>query len=264
MSDSAPSRQSSRTLVAFAFVYFFWGSTYTAIHVAGLELAAPLVAGCRSILSSCIICPICLLRGKSLRVSRAEAWRLTLVGILMMSVNNVLLTWAETMVTSGFASLVIATVPIMIALIEMELPGGEVLNKRGWTGTLLGTVGMVALVWPSLRGGARDGREVCAFGLLLIAAMAFAMGSVLSRRFRFKADWFVATAWQIGCAGVVNLVIAVAGGTLRTAHWTRSGVSAIVYLAVFGSVVGLSAYTYLLAGCCKYLCYEPGWAATNL
>ena len=247
MSNSPARRLPGKVILAFACVYFFWGSTYTAIRVAGMHLAPPLVAACRSLLSTVMIAAICLARGVSLRVSRRDAWRLALVGLLFMTCNNVLLTWAETMVPSGLASLVVATMPIMIALMEAVLPGGDALNKRGWAGTLLGTAGMVALVWPSLqRSTPAAVRQLPAFGILLVAAFAFGVGSILSRRFRFQVDPFVATAWQIGVAGVANLAIAVAGGTLQTAVWTRHGVAAIVYLSTFGSLVGLSAYTYLL------------------
>jgi len=247
MSASISSRLSSRVVLAFACVYFFWGSTYTAIRVAGVHLAPPLVGACRSSLSTVLLIGICVVRGTSLRVTRREAWQLALVGVLFMSGNNVLLTWAETMVASGLASLVIATMPIMIALMEAGLPGGEALNKRGWAGVLLGTAGILALVWPSLQGPApAGGRHLFAFGVLLVAALLFAVGSVLARRFKFKMDMFVATTWQLGASAAVNLVIAVAGGTFTTAVWTRPGVEAIAYLAVFGTIVGLSAYTYLL------------------
>ena len=240
--------QKTLILIAFACIYVCWGSTYLAIHIAGLHLAPPLVAGMRSSLSTLIICAICIARGVSLRVTRAEAWRLALVGILMMTVNNVLLTWAETKVPSGFASLVIAMVSILVALIETALPDGERLNLLGWLGTLLGAGGMFALVWPSLRthGAARTSQTLLGVGLLFLAALAFAVASVLSRRFRFTADTFVATAWQIGCAGLVNLTIAAAMGSFHTAQWTRTGGLAIVYLSIFGSIVGLTAFTYLL------------------
>ncbi len=247
MSASPAKRLTTRIVIAFACVYFFWGSTYTAIHIAGLHLAAPLVAATRSILSTVLLCGICLATGRRLRVTRAEAWRLALIGILFMTGNNVLLTWAETMVPSGLASLVVATMPLMLAVIEAGLPGGEALNKRGWTGILLGTAGMVALVWPSLRRSApAGGRHLFAFGVLALAALSWAVGSALSRRFNFKTDMFVATTWQLGAAGAANIAIALAGGTLHTAVWTRSGLGAIAYLSVFGSIVGLSAYTYLL------------------
>lgn len=235
-------------LVAFGCLYFFWGSTYSAIHVAGEHLAPPLVVAVRSLLTTVLLVGICGATGRSLRVTPGEAWRLALVGVLFMSVNNVLLTWAETMVPTGISSLLVATMPIMVAVIEAALPGGERMRGRGWAGVLLATAGMVALVWPSLRRGASaDGRQLLAYGLLLVAALAFAVGAVLSRRFAFKRDTLVVTAWQIGAAGVVNLAVATAGGTLHTAVWTRAGLGAIVYLSVFGSLVGLTCLSYLLA-----------------
>jgi drug/metabolite transporter (DMT)-like permease len=242
----------SLILLAFACVYLCWGSTYLAIRVAGMHIAPPLVAGLRTLISAVIVAAICLARRTSLRVSAADAWRLILIGILFMSVNNVLLTWAETRVASGFAALVIAQIPILIALIETALPRGERLPPLGWLGILLGAIGMLTLLWPSLHPtgtqptGAQPAGDLLGFLLLFLAALAFAVGSVFSRRHRFTGDPFVSTTWQLASASIVNFTIATAGGTLRTAQWTRSGVLAIVYLAIFGSVVGLTASTYLL------------------
>jgi len=239
--------QKARIAIAFACVYFFWGSTYGAIHLAGLHLAPPLVGTVRTIVSAAILYAFCVARGISLRVPRRTAWQLALVGILFMSANNVLLIWAETKVASGYASLVIAMIPILVALMETALPDGETLNLRGWLGTLLGGIGMFALLWPSLRttSGHRSG-SLAGFVILFLAALSFAIGSVLSRRFRFRVDTFAATTWQIGAASVVNLAIAIAAGSFRTAQWTTTGVISTLYLAVFGSVVGLTAYVYLL------------------
>jgi drug/metabolite transporter (DMT)-like permease len=244
--------KSTLVLLAFASVYIFWGSTYGAIHIADEGLPPPVIAATRSLLTATIIVVICLLRGKSLRVPRGEEWKLVLVGLLFMSGNNMMLTWGETMVPSGFASLVVSTMPIMIALMEMGLhgmgKGGEPLNGRGWMGTLLGTLGIVVLVWPSLHGVKTAGytRPVLGVFVLLGAAFSFGVGSVLSRRFRFKADTFVATGWQIGAAGIFNAMVAVGSGGLRHAQWSYRGFGAIVYLSIFGSLFGLVAFTYLL------------------
>jgi drug/metabolite transporter (DMT)-like permease len=237
--------QKTLVAVAFACVYFIWGSTYLAIHVAGLHLAPPLVGALRTLISTAILAAFCMARGISLRMPRRTAWQLALVGILFMSANNVLLIWGETKVASGYASLVIAMIPILVALMETALPGGETLNLRGWLGTLLGAVGMFALVWPSLHRAA-DRRGVAGFVILVLAALSLAVGSVLSRRFHFRVDTFAATTWQIGAASAVNLTIAVAGGNFQTAQWTSGGILAVLYLATFGSVVGLTAYVYLL------------------
>ena len=254
------SRSSSRPLVpiAFAAVYVFWGSTYTAIRIAGEHLPPPVVSASRSIITTLLILIICLVSGKSLRVPKGEAPKLALVGLLFMSANNMLLTWGETMVPSGFASLVVSTMPIMIALMERFLPGGEPLNKRGWAGTLLATAGIGVLVWPSLRhtglhtmlrGGtthALPSNPALGTLICLLAALSFGVGSVLSRRFHFQAETFVATGWQIGVAGIFNTLFAVTTGGFRRAVWTWHGVEAIVYLSIFGSLVGLVALTYLL------------------
>jgi drug/metabolite transporter (DMT)-like permease len=240
--------EKTRIAIAFACVYLCWGSTYGAIHIAGLQLAPPLVGAARSLFSTVIICGICIARRTSLRVPGRTIWRLALVGILLMTVNNLLLIWGETKVATGLASLIIAMVPIFVAVIETALPGGETLNLRGWIGTLLGVLGMLVLLWPTLHRGkaAADQRSLLGFVILLVAALAFATGSVVSRRFHFQVDTFVATAWQIGCAGMANLAIATVGGTFRTAHWTLDGLLAIAFLSIVGSVVGLTAYTYLL------------------
>ena len=96
------------------------------------------------------------------------------------------------MIPSGLASLVVATIPVMIAMLETMLPGGEALNKRGWLGGLLGTPVMVALLWPKLHHPVANRIQMFAFGLrgggggggggggdIYIAGLAFAVGSVL-------------------------------------------------------------------------------------
>ncbi|AEU38787.1 DMT family transporter [Granulicella mallensis] len=247
MSSKLP--KSTLVLLAFASVYLFWGSTYTAIHIAGEHLPVPVVSGARSLITAILILLICFVGKKSLRVPKGEAWKLVVVGLLFMSGNNMLLTWGEKMVPSGFASLIVSTMPIMIALMEMALPGGDALNKRGWAGTLLGTFGIVMLVWPSLHQGAElagYSRPLLGVLVLLGAALSFGIGSVLSRRFHFKADTLVATGWQIGAAGVFNALIAVGSGSLHRMVWTWPGFGAVVYLSIFGSLFGLVAFTYLL------------------
>ena len=240
---------STRLLLAFASVYLFWGSTYAAIRIAGEHLPAPLVSGARCVIAAVVIALLALAAGKSLRVPKGEAWKLALIGLLFMSGNNMCLTWAEQMVPSGFASLVISTIPIMVALMEAALPDGERLNLRGWAGTLIGVGGIAVLVWPSLHHSGHmpaGSRPLPGIIVLLFGAFFFGFGSVLSRRFHFQADTFVATGWQLAAAGIFNVVFALLTGSFHGAVWTRSGVAAIVYLAIFGSLFGLVAFTYLL------------------
>lgn len=239
---------SPRILLAFGSVYLFWGSTYLAIKVAGQWLPVPVVSGSRCLVSTVVIAALCLLTGRGLRVRRGEGWKLALVGLLFMSGNNMLLTWGETMVPSGYASLIVSTMPIMIALMEAVLPGGDALNARGWAGTLLGTAGIATLVRPSLHGagGAEYPHPMAGLFVLLGAAFSFGVGSVLSRRFHFQTDTLLATGWQLGAATLFNGALALGTGSLFRGHWTWQGTAAVLYLAVFGSLFGLVAFTYLL------------------
>jgi drug/metabolite transporter (DMT)-like permease len=256
MPSQQPSPRNRLIPLAFASVYLLWGSTYLAIHVAGETLPVPVVGATRSLLSSGIVAIIYLARGRSLRVPPGEGWRLALVGVLFMTCNNMLLIWGETMVPSGFASLIVSTMPIMIALIEVAIVfsgrPGEPLNRRGWAGTLLGLAGIAVLVSPTLRaefdhqGLAGYSHPLKGLFALLGAALSFAVGSVLSRRFQFKADTLIATGWQIGAAGIVNLALALLTGGFHRAVWTWHGIAAIGYLSIFGSLFGLVAFTYLL------------------
>jgi len=241
--------KSTLVLIAFACVYSFWGSTYLAIHVAGEQLAVSVVSASRSTLSAVVIVLICLLSGRSLRVPRGEPWKLVLIGLLFMSANNMLLTWGEKLVPSGFASLIISTMPIMIAILNGCLPGGEPMNKRGWLGTLLGTAGIVILVWPSLhRHVPQPGASHPLLGVavLLGAALSFAIGSVLSQRFHFRADTLVVTGWELGAAALFNWAVAFGSGAQHRSLWTLHGIESIFYLSIFGSIFGLVAFTYLL------------------
>jgi drug/metabolite transporter (DMT)-like permease len=238
----------TRVALAFASVYLFWGSTYLAIRVAGEHLPVPVVSASRSTLSTLIILVACLAMRRSLRVPAGEWWKLIVIGLLFMSANNMLLTWGETMIPSGFASLLIATLPIMVAILNGLLPGGDAMNHRAWAGTLLGMLGITVLVWPSLEHhrNTPGSHPLLGTAAVLGAAFCFAVGSVLSRRFKFQANTFVATGWQIGAAAIFNWIFALSTGSLPRSQWTPHGIEAIVYLSIFGSIFGLVAFTYLL------------------
>src|SRR5580700_10414940 len=140
-------------VLAFASVYFFWGSTYTAIRIGAAEMPALLLAGTRFLIAGTLLLAWCRFRGLRLVWPPRTMWLLGLIGLLLLGGGNVGLVYAEVAVPSGWASLVLAVIPLYVALIEMFLPGGEPLPARGWVGMMLGFAGLAALVWPSLRSG---------------------------------------------------------------------------------------------------------------
>ena len=242
---SSTSKFSTRILVAFGCVYFFWGSTYVAIRF-GVEVLPPFVlASVRFLIAGPLMLALCAARGMRLRQSGRDLAMLAAIGILMLGVGNMGLVWCEQYLSSGLAALLIAVVPVFVALFEAFLPNGEGLRTKGWIGIAVGFCGLVILLWPGLREGGHS-RQLMGSAVAVLSAFAWTCGSILSRRAKVKTSAFVAAAWEMMFAGVFNFgMMWVTGGTYRT-HWDLQAVVSIAWLVTFGSLVGYSAYIYLL------------------
>lgn len=248
-SFAAPSR--AAILLAFCSVYLCWGATYTAMSVGVRLLPAPILAGTRMLIGAAIMLTFCRLAGKQLFYARGVMARLGLVGIMLLFGGNIGLVWSERYLASGLAALLVAVVPLYVALIEAVLPGGEQLRPRGVIGLGLGFVGLVALLWPSFHARARmhsggHSMQVIAALVVLAGAFSWALGSVFSRRLRLPVDPLAAAGWQMLAAGTVNIVLATATWEWPRAVWNWHSVAAIGYLVLFGSLLGFSCYIWLL------------------
>jgi drug/metabolite transporter (DMT)-like permease len=217
-------------------VYIIWGSTYLFIAIT-VETIPPLSAvSTRFIAAGMIMSAIVLRRGGSMRVTRREFAGCALVGCLLPGANAVLF-FAEKTVPTGLASLLIASVPLWVVI--LRLWGRERLRPRTLIGVAVGFAGVAVLLRPS--GGATIG------GILLcvLSAVMWSVGSVASARLTMPRDSFTATAWEMLVGGFVMLPWGIVdGGGLSPS--LGSSLS-WVYLVTIGSVVGYTAYTWLLA-----------------
>ena len=237
----------ARIVLAFAAVYLFWGSTYTAIRVGAAEMPALLLAGTRFLIAGTLLLIWCRWRGLRLLWPSRTMLLLGLMGLLLLGGGNVGLVYAEQTVPSGMASLVLAVIPLYVALIEMFLPGGEPLPARGWLGMAMGFVGLAVLLWPSLRTGvAGDRTRLLAIGALLAGALSWTVGSLLARRVRLPANSFVAAAWQMVAAGAFNTALGTLLGQWPRFHLNAAAAGSLAWLITCGSLLGYSGYIYLL------------------
>jgi drug/metabolite transporter (DMT)-like permease len=234
-------------VLAFASVYFFWGSTYTAIRIGAADMPALLLAGTRFLIAGAILLVWCRWRGLRLAWPPRTMLMLSLIGLLLLGGGNVGLVYAERTVPSGLASLAQAVIPLYVALIEMALPGGEPLPARGWLGIVLGIGGLAALLWPSLHVGlAGNPALLWAIASLLAGALSWTVGSILSRRVRLPVNSFVASAWQMLAAGIFSTALGTALGQWPQFHLTARAAGSLVYLITGGSLLGYTGFIYLI------------------
>jgi len=234
-------------VLSFASVYFFWGSTYTAIRIGAAQMPAQLLSGTRFLIAGAILLAWCRWRGLRILWPPRTMLMLFLIGFILLSLSNVFLVYAERTVPSGLASLVLALFPIFVALAEMMLPGGEPLTARGWLGTTLGFAGLAVLVWPSIRSGMAGNRTLLlAIATLLAAALAWTAGSLVGRRSRLPVNSFVAASWQMLFAGAFSTTMGTVLGQWPKFHLNAASIGAEVWLITGGSLIGYTCFVYLI------------------
>jgi drug/metabolite transporter (DMT)-like permease len=239
-------RHQFRVAVAFALVYVLWGSTYLAIRVAIEDLPPYAMGSVRFSIAGPLMLAGCAFSGRKVGITGRDALRLLVVGVLLLSVANMGVACAEKYVPSGLAALIVASVPIWVAIVEAWVFRSRRLSAMGVAGLALGIVGMLALLWPRISGARPDRLELMGFGILVIASVSWALGSVLSGRWSLSVDVLTASAWEMTFAGMVNTLIALLTGGFHQANWTSRGLLAILYLVICGSWIGFTAYIWLL------------------
>ncbi len=222
--------------VALWAVYIIWGSTYLGIRIAVETLPPLLAVSTRFILAGTIMATVVIARGGSMRISRRAFGSCALIGCLLPGANAVLF-YAERDVPTSLASLLIASVPLIVVL--LRLADRERLSGPALAGVGVGFAGLAVLLRPE------GGATTLGIGLCMLSAVMWSLGSFASARLTMPDNPFAATAWEMLVGGFVMLPagIAMAGSVSPS----TSSVLAWLYLVTIGSVVGFTAYTWLLA-----------------
>lgn len=240
-------RDSALILASFAAVYLVWGSTFLAIRL-GIESIPPLLlAGFRHLATGIILYPV--MRWKTGERPSAANWRAGFItGCLLLVIGNGGVCLAERTVPSGVAALLVATVSLWMVLIDWLRPGGTRPVPRVIAGLILGFAGLALLVGPKNLGG--SGRvDPKGVAILAMASFAWAAGSIYSKHGRLPNSPMLGAAMQTLSGGVVLWSLGALTGETREFHLAgihlRSWL-ALAYLVAFGSMIGFTAYIYLL------------------
>jgi len=234
---AAPARPSLRVVLALASVYLVWGSTYFAIRV-GLDAFPPfLMGGLRFLLASTLFYGALRWRGHA--PPTLAQWRnAAVLGVLMMLLGNGLVNFAEQTVSTSLAAIAIASMPLWAGMFSAFK--GRHPSRLEWLGLGLGFAGVVWLNFGSAMSASLPGMIA-----LMAAPMAWAFGSVWSRDRDLPAP-FMSTAAQMFCGGMAMLVLGLLLGERMHELPSLRPTLAVIYLALFGSIVAFSAYVWLL------------------
>jgi drug/metabolite transporter (DMT)-like permease len=245
--ETATRPPSWKILLAFGIIYFVWGSTFLAIRVGVNEVPPFLLASIRFFVSGVVLYGWMRLKGAP-PPSRTEWASATLLGALIFLVDYGCLFWAEQCVPSGIAAVVLATIPVFITLLEIIFLRTQRLTVRLGLALLAGLCGVAVLTIPSFSFGEVPINRAGALALL-VAAFTWSVATILTRRLTLPASKPMSAAAQMLTGGAQLFVLAALSGEFAGFHLQAVSAKAwfaLLYLIVAGSIVGFTAYVWLL------------------
>ena len=245
--DSKAHRPAWKTLLAFAIIYFVWGSTFLAIRIGVHEVPPLLFAAMRFLIAGLVLFGWMIARGEP-SPTRRQWMSVLLLAFLIFLIDYGLLFWAEQRVPSGVAAVMMATIPVFIALSEILFLRTQRLTVRLALALLIGIGGVVVLMSHSLNlGGAPVDRPGAV--ALIIGSISWSIATVLSRKLPLPPSKVMSSGTQMFAGGIMLAVTAAALGEFRDFHPSTVSSAAwfsLIYLIIAGSIIGFTAYVWLI------------------
>lgn len=245
--ESAVHRPTWKTLLAFAVIYFVWGSTFLAIRIGVHEVPPFLLAGIRFLIAGLVLFLWTIARGERLPTTR-QWTSISLLAILIFGIDYGLLFWAEQRVPSGIAAVMMAIIPTFMAMSEIIFLKTQELTVRLAAALLIGLAGVAVLMSHSLNLGGAPVNTLSAVALI-VASISWSIGSALSRRLPLPASKAMSSGAQMLAGGIFLSIAAAALGEFPKFHpaaVSREAWLSLAYLIVFGSIIAFTAYVWLI------------------
>jgi drug/metabolite transporter (DMT)-like permease len=236
-----------KVLLAFAIIYFVWGSTFLAIRIGVREVPPFLLAGMRFLVAGVVLYAWMRARGTPSPTLR-EWGGASLLAVLIFVFDYGLLFWAEKRVPSGVAAVMMATIPVFMTLSEIAILKTQRLTVRLATALLIGIAGVAVLVGHSMNQGEKP-IDPAGASALIVAAVSWSVASALTRKVPLPAAKTMSSAAQMLAGGIFLTIAAAALGEFHDFHFqavSERAWLALAYLIVAGSIVGFTAYVWLI------------------
>ncbi len=249
---AALQKKAPKTLViaAFAALYLIWGSTYIAILIAVKSIPPFLMAGSRFIIAGLILYTWCRLKGQP-TPDAVSIGHISLSGILLLFIGNSGLVWVEQYLPSGFAAIVIATVPLWFVILDKRQWTFHFANKQIIVGLLIGFAGVLSLfAGKSSVHFTENKMQLISFFVLVLGSISWATGSLYSKYKKTNGSTGMKASVQMVAAGLLSMIVAVCSGELRGFSWQQvpaPAIMAVVYLISFGSLIGYMSFVWLMS-----------------
>lgn len=244
----SPPRPAPRVLpyVALAVVWVVWGSTYLAMRIAVSEMPPLAAAAVRFGAAGCAMALVArVVDRRHGPPGRRQVLDYALIGVLLLAVGNALVMWAEQTVPSSIAALIVATVPVWLLFFDGLRPGGQPWTGRVWLGTAIGLAGVAFVARPQ---GHVTREHWLAIAGLQVACLAWTAGSLYAQAVPKRLPLASAAAVEMLAGAAVLMVASPLFGedVSRLAGASPRAWGGLAYLALFGSLVGFTAFAYCL------------------
>lgn len=232
--------------LAFVLLCFFWGTTYLGIKVAVIYVPPFMLSGLRHLIAGILFVGIMMLRGEKMP-GKEVFGRLLLIGLLMIVGGNAIVCWAEQYISSGLAAIIGALAPIYITLLSILFFKGFRVSFLIIIGLCMGVGGVMAIFYNHLADFSNPQYRLGII-LMLLANISWAFGSVFIKRYPVTINMFMAVGLQMIMAGLINMGLsALFQESSHLASMELNGWLSILYLVVFGSLVGYGSYYYVIS-----------------
>jgi drug/metabolite transporter (DMT)-like permease len=230
-------------ILLFAIICLIWGSTWMAIKV-GLDGVPPFLgAALRFIISAVIVGGVLAARGRRVTLTRDDRICIVSLGVLVFWLNYAAVYWAEIRISSGLTAVLFSTMPLMTALLSRFWTHSETLSAQKVAGILIGVAGTGLLFWPEDRLG---NEQVLAMSVTLAGCFCSTISLVLMKRHGRHSDPFVLNFFGMSIGAVLLIATSLMFERWSEVVWTVPNITALIYLAVVGSVIAFTLYYRLV------------------